>query len=918
MDAEKNEAGNQISTGGPAQIQTTVAGQPTVSPPHPSEIATADGGSPGTLAPADTQRQVGRPLPSRQRKAPVRKKRGLWGWLVLLVVLLVAAGVGYYFWQSNQGPTGFQGIAIPAFRAPVALSVSASGQIAAKADLALTFGSAGTVTEINKHQGQTVKQGEVLAKIDDSTLKNTVATSLAQLNSAKANLDKVKTGSTPAQIQQQQDAVKQAELKYQETANGNALASDIANAQAQLAAAQAKYQQDAQGGTAAQKAQAASSISSAQAGLQSAQAKLQQDQEGGTPAQKAQAQSAVSSAQSALESAQAKYQLTLAGPDAATVAAAQATYDQANASLEKTKSQLASAVQSASSSKQQALDALNNAQDSYNNVYYANRNADGTLKSNLTSVQTGAETNALRALQDAQAKYDQANSAYNDSVVQQTQGITSAQAQVNSAKAALDKTKAGPTQADVAAAKATVDQAQSSLQQAQASLAALAPTGSQLASDQASIAQAQASIQSANASQAALAPTSSQLASDQASISAAQANLDKLTTGGTPNDIAISKSQLDSAQAALADLQAGAKPDDIAVAQASVDVAQASYDNAVLNLKNATITAPFDGLIANDNNIQVGQQVTASASIFQLVDSSSLHVDVNVGETDVSKIQLNMPVAVNLDAIPNESFTGKVTFISPKATVTNNVVIYVVTVTLDPQGQNSLLTKYGSVLSSLIGNRGQANGTGTTRAGGQANGTPGAGGSASVGGQTNGTPGAGGATGGFAGGATGGQRTGGGFAAFGGASGGASICGWTPSFNRSGNQVQPKVGESANVTVCLDLQVPSQNQVSVISRAIKTKTVSVTQNGQTRNQQVKYVTILDDKATNKTHDVEVQTGLVGDTFTLITDGVVKQGDQIVISTTGARTTGGATGNNANPLTGGGGAGGGGARGGRGG
>jgi multidrug efflux pump subunit AcrA (membrane-fusion protein) len=410
-------------------------------------------------------------------------------------------------------------------------------------------------------------------------------------------------------------------------------------------------------------------------------------------------------------------------------------------------------------------------------------------------------------------------------------------------------------------------------------------------------------VQQALANQQTLAATPSQLASDEASVASAQANLAKLQTGGTQNDIANAQSQLASAQAALADLTGGAKPDDLAVAQASLDIAKSSYDTAVLNLKNATLTAPFDGMITNDFSIQVGQQVTAATSVFQLVDPSALHVDVNVGETDVSKLQLGQPVAVNLDAIPGKSFTGSITFIASKATVTNNVVIYVATVTLDPidtsnananpltNPNNSLLKKYSGVVQSFQANRQGGQGQGGNQGqGSQANGTANAGAGTSTG-AANSTPNAGGQTGagtgpgGFAG--TGAGR---GAGAGAGGAGAFSICGWTPSRITAADV--PKIGMSANVTVCLNLQAPTTGKVAVLSRAIKTKTVTQTNaNGQNTTQVVRYVTVLDDKANNTTHDVQVTPGFVGDTYTIIDNGTLKEGDQVVIS---SGATGGAS------------------------
>jgi multidrug efflux pump subunit AcrA (membrane-fusion protein) len=305
-----------------------------------------------------------------------------------------------------------------------------------------------------------------------------------------------------------------------------------------------------------------------------------------------------------------------------------------------------------------------------------------------------------------------------------------------------------------------------------------------------------------------------------------------------------------------------------------LDVSKTSLDKAKAALTGAILTSPISGTVIS-STVTTGQVLSASTVVYEIVDLSSLHVDVNVGETDISKIKENMPVALNLDGIPNRSFTGKVTFIASKAVVTSNVVNYSVTVTLDQGTANSLVEAYPTEFAKLLqrpnGGANQARNGGANQAAapGAAT-TPG------------GTPAATGANAGTGTG-TGAQLPKGASAALATSTG---ICGYTlnSAFNQgAASAEQPKVGMTANVTFCLDLKA---GVLSVPNRAIKTHTVG--------GQRSSYVTVLVDAATNKTEDRNIVTGLAGDSYTEITGGNIKDGDLIVLSTTPTNraTTGG--------------------------
>ncbi len=117
--------------------------------------------------------------------------------------------------------------------------------------------------------------------------------------------------------------------------------------------------------------------------------------------------------------------------------------------------------------------------------------------------------------------------------------------------------------------------------------------------------------------------------------------------------------------------------------------------NAMVGLGNANddflktvILAPFDGTVVSvgvKKNDVLSQIDYASKTAVQLVDTSQIKFQGNVDEIDILKIQTGQKATISVDAAPNKTFTGTVSFISPFGTPdTNNVVKFPVTILLDP------------------------------------------------------------------------------------------------------------------------------------------------------------------------------------------------------------------------------------------
>ncbi len=291
--------------------------------------------------------------------------------------------------------------------------------------------------------------------------------------------------------------------------------------------------------------------------------------------------------------------------------------------------------------------------------------------------------------------------------------IASAQAAVASAQANYDKVIAGPTDAELKSAQADLASAQAAYVSA---VKASETSGKDLESLKAAIEKAQVNLQQAQSAydqiggasnpnigmmkqskdlqnatidyQQALAnyqaklttngpDAQKQIASAQASVASAQKRLDDLTVSESERASALAS--LESAKSTLAKLTAAASANDLAIAQANVKSAQESLNQAKLNLENAKLTAPFNGVITD---VRIAQGSNATGAAISMMNRDTLHVDLKLNETDVVRVQDNMPVQLTIDSLKNWNAQGIVEYIAPAGVSTNGVATYAVRVSL--------------------------------------------------------------------------------------------------------------------------------------------------------------------------------------------------------------------------------------------
>jgi HlyD family secretion protein len=121
---------------------------------------------------------------------------------------------------------------------------------------------------------------------------------------------------------------------------------------------------------------------------------------------------------------------------------------------------------------------------------------------------------------------------------------------------------------------------------------------------------------------------------------------------------------------AAARVDADARSAGCATAKADVGQAEARVGITRVVQGRTVLVAPFDGIVAKIVG-EVGEYSTPSPPgvptppAIDLIDPSCLYVKAPMDEVDAPKIQVGQPVRIALDALPKQSFAGKVRRLAP-------------------------------------------------------------------------------------------------------------------------------------------------------------------------------------------------------------------------------------------------------------
>jgi HlyD family secretion protein len=249
--------------------------------------------------------------------------------------------------------------------------------------------------------------------------------------------------------------------------------------------------------------------------------------------------------------------------------------------------------------------------------------------------------------------------------------IELAKLQVESAQASLSSASlTGATDQDIEIARIKVEQAKNSLYQAQLSRDAAVAQGRYNAD----------MVINAYSNQV---KQDAQLEQSDNSITSAQTSYEAtLNDGPDASSLASGNASLISAQASLDSLLAGPTESELRQAEITVETAQMTLDAAQQDLADATLTAPFAGVVAAVDFVP--GTLAASGSI-TLIDTSAYTITLSVDEKDITQLAVGQPVTLSVQALDDVSIPGTVTRVDlvPVSSTSGQLVTYNVEVTLN-------------------------------------------------------------------------------------------------------------------------------------------------------------------------------------------------------------------------------------------
>lgn len=373
-----------------------------------------------------------------------------------------------------------------------------------------------------------------------------------------------------------------------------------------------------------------------------------------------------------------------------------------------------------------------------------------TAEANLEMAQTPLTPDQITQLQDAVTTSQQ---SYNDTVAQVNLTNSQDAAAVTADQATLAVDQQALTfnvtyQTDVQnlnAAKAALQAAVATFNadgcQAFSYPFASPPAPAACATDFATVATDQTTV-STDQSAINLLPAYTIVQTDQSRLTAdtAKQQADKVTGQRSVNQAA---SALTSAQDNLK-TQTESRPNQVAAAEAGLASAQAALTTAQQNLANTTLVSPMDGTVNSINGVvgepvAPGGGVTAEApgtqaplpstgsatggTAFMVIGNiATMDVVVPFAEADASRIAFNQDAQVTFDALPNLTISGHVIAVGTAAAVSNGVVNFYATITLNQvnPGLKQGMTANATVTVSRATNALTVPNLAITRTGGQA------------------------------------------------------------------------------------------------------------------------------------------------------------------------------------------------------
>ena len=145
------------------------------------------------------------------------------------------------------------------------------------------------------------------------------------------------------------------------------------------------------------------------------------------------------------------------------------------------------------------------------------------------------------------------------------------------------------------------------------------------------------------------------------------------------NEVYQAEVNLASAEQRLEEMQAGGEAEEVKLRRLEVEAARKTLEQAQKELDEATITAPFDGVVGAiyvEEGDVIPPPTMAPTVVIYLITPASMELKAEVDEIDIPDVEPGQSAIIEVDALPEEQFEGTVTLISPVPIIEAGLVLY--------------------------------------------------------------------------------------------------------------------------------------------------------------------------------------------------------------------------------------------------
>jgi RND family efflux transporter MFP subunit len=136
----------------------------------------------------------------------------------------------------------------------------------------------------------------------------------------------------------------------------------------------------------------------------------------------------------------------------------------------------------------------------------------------------------------------------------------------------------------------------------------------------------------------------------------------------------------------------------VELAQAAVKSAASQLEIARRALDDATVRAPFDGIISK-RLVQAGEKVAPDTPLFAMVNLKQLIFEAQVPASEIPRVKAGQGVVFNVDGFNGRAFNGKVARINPAAEAgSRSMTVYIEVANADGALKGGMFAKGGITL----------------------------------------------------------------------------------------------------------------------------------------------------------------------------------------------------------------------------